>query len=169
MRISASVRLIYAMFQLHAAIEDQFGKSLISILKKNFPDQEIDIEPSSLGHKLMAIARKQLQYNDTDAMDAVQDLLTYLSVGSMYETGVKGKIVRDEAGEPVKRKTSKPWDFTRDTETWQKALDKIYSNLRTTAMSRSFEKTLKTQHDKSVEFFIILFDGGLTFEKGHIK
>ena len=170
-RIAASVRFIYAMFQLYAAVEDQFGKSLISILKKNYPDQEIDIEPASLGHKLMAIARKQLQYNDTDAMDAIQDLLTYLSVGSMYETDAKGRITYDDdTGEPLKRTTPKPWDFAKDSPTWQKALDKIYTNLRTTAISRSMGKTVKQKREKPIDkAFGVRPEGGGAPEGGEAR
>jgi hypothetical protein len=110
-------------------------------------------------------------------MDAIQHLLTYLATGPKYETEGKTKIEYEEdpatgeqtpvfkeytttvyeedpeTGEkaPVPRKTPRPWDFTKDFDTWQKALNAIYSNLRTTAMSRSFEKTRRKKTEKSVE------------------
>ena len=150
-RIAASVRLIIAMFRLFAGIEEGFGKALISILKKSYPDQEITDSPSSIGGRLMSIARKQLQYNDTDAMDAVQDLLTYLSVGSKYETNDTGKVQYDDEGEPLPRTQSKPWNFRKDFDNWKDALNAIYSNLRTTSISKSKVKTRRKKTEKSID------------------
>jgi hypothetical protein len=150
-RIAASIRLILAMFRLCAGIEEGFGRALINIIQKSFPDQKITISPSAVGGKLMGIARKQLQYNDTDAVDAVQDLLTYLSVGSKYETDAKGKVQYDADGEPVPRAKAKMWDFSKDFDTWNKALDAVYSNLRTTAITRSKVKTKRKKKERSID------------------
>jgi len=105
-------------------------------LKQQYPDQTIDVHPAAIGNKMMAIARKELQYNNDDAMDAIQDFLTYL--------------------------VSSKFDFTKETEkgrpgaaTWKKALDNIYSNLRLKAMSGSFKKFKKgesTDEDKLAHF-----------------
>ncbi|HEY8094510.1 MAG TPA: hypothetical protein VIE65_00255, partial [Methylobacter sp.] len=72
------------MFRLYAGIESDFGKAILDILRKQYPDQEITESPAAVGNKLMAIARKQLQNSDQDAMDAIQDLLTYLTTGSKF-------------------------------------------------------------------------------------
>jgi hypothetical protein len=159
-----------AMMRLYADIESGFGRSIVNILKKQFPGQEIDVQPASIGHKLMAIARKQLQNNDADAQDAIGDLLSYLATGSKYETDGEGKVQRDEEGKPIERKESKPWDFTKDTKTWQEALDKIYSNLRTTAMSRSFKKTDRMKKERTIdEAYGSRGDGGGAPEGGEGK
>lgn len=150
-RIANSIRLILAMFRLYADAATDFGKSIVDILKKQYPDQEVDADPAQIGHKLMAIARKQLQYNDQDAMDAIQDLLTYLTTGSQYEVDDKGRVQYDKEGEPIPRKSGKPWDFAKDWDTWQKALDAIYSNLRSTSMGRSITKTRRRKKERSVD------------------
>ena len=151
MRLAASTRLILAMFRLYADIETGFGKAIINILKKQFPDQSVDISPATIGHKLMAIARKQLQNNESAAMDAVQDFLTYITTGSRYETDDAGVVQRDESGEPIQRKTGKPWDFAKDWDKWEDALSAMYSNLRTTAMSGSMQKMKKTKQEKTID------------------
>jgi hypothetical protein len=140
------------MFRLYADVETGFGKAIINILKKQFPDQNVDVSPATVGHKLMAIARKQLQNNDSAAMDAVQDFLTYITTGSRYETDDAGVVQRDtETGEPIQRKTGKPWDFAKDWDKWEDALSAMYSNLRTTAMSGSMQKMKKTKQEKTID------------------
>jgi hypothetical protein len=155
MRLAASTRLILAMFRLYADVETGFGKAVVNILKKQFPDQNVDISPATVGHKLMAIARKQLQNNDSAAMDAVQDFLTYITTGSRYETDDAGVVQRetnkDGESEPIQRKTSKPWDFAKDWDKWEDALSAMYSNLRTTAMSGSMQKMKKTKQEKTID------------------
>lgn len=152
LRVANSIRLILAMFRLYADIETDFGKAILDILKKQYPDQDVNEDPARVGHKMMAIARKQLQGSDQDAMDAIQNLLTYLTTGSQYETDEKGVIKRDpETGEPVERKEPKPWDFAKDSDTWQQALDKIYSNLRTTAMGGSMSKMRRKKKERTIE------------------
>ena len=142
-RIASSVRLILAMFRLYAGIEESFGHAILNILKKQYPDQDITETASSIGHKMMAVAKRQLQNNPHDAMDAIQHLLTYITVGSKFEV--------DESGERVERKTAKPWDFRKDAPTWQEALRNIFSNLRTTAMSGSFKKTERVKREKTID------------------
>lgn len=133
-RIAASIKLIIAMWQLQAAIEDQFGRAVIDILKAQFPGQDIDISPAALGRKMLLIAKKEVQGNIDNAMDVVQDFLTYITTGS--------REVRDpETGELVERTVGSPWDFTKADKTWRGALDKILRNIKTTGISRSQQTT----------------------------
>ncbi len=141
-RTAGSFRLIVAMWRLYAGIETDFGRAVIDILKKQYPDQDVSEHPGTVGNKLMAIARKQLQNNESDAMDSIQELLTYLTTGSKFEQGEDGR---------VERKTAKPWDFAKDFKTWQEALRAIYSNLRTNAMGRSVSKSKKKKRERSVD------------------
>lgn len=179
-RIAPSIRLAYTIFRLAAGIEEGFGKAIIDILKQQYPNAEEEMEtegiiPSKVGGKLLAIARKELQYNDIEAMDAAQDLLTYIATGSQYETGPEGQVERDEIpatkykktkeGEiievpdpeasptslPKKREKPKPFDFTKGSKTWKEALGNIYSNMRTTAMSRSMGKFKKKEVETGIE------------------
>jgi hypothetical protein len=122
-RIANSVRLIFAMFRLVADIETGFGKALLDILKAQFPDQEVDANPSQVGHKMMNIALKQLQRNPADAMDSIQDWLTYISVGY--------------GGDP---ENPQSYPFDRDHDTWQAALKDAYTNLRKRSISKSRQK-----------------------------
>lgn len=119
-RIANSVRLIFAMFRLVADIESGFGKAILDILKRQFPDQDVDANPAQVGHKMMAIALKELQRNPSDAMDAIQDWLTYVSVGY--------------GGDPD---NPQPYPFDRDHDTWQSALKDAYTNLRKRSISKS--------------------------------
>ncbi|MGW8180322.1 MAG: hypothetical protein ACWGQW_16420, partial [bacterium] len=150
-RIAHSVRLILAMFRLYADIETDFGKAIVQILKRQYPDQDVDIDPARLGRKLMAIARGQLQGNDDKAMDAIQDFLTYISVGSKYETDERGVVQRDEDGNPIERSEPKPWDFRKDFDTWKKALNAMYSNLKQNAKGRSMSRMKKEKQERSVD------------------
>lgn len=120
LRIANSVRLIYAMFRLAADIETGFGKALLDILQSQFPDQDVDASPSQVGHKMMNIALKELQKNPSDAMDSIQDWLTYISVGY--------------GGDPENPQT---YPFNRDHDTWEEALKHAYSNLRKRSISKS--------------------------------
>lgn len=149
--LAASTRLILAMFRLYAAVEDQIGKVVIDLLKRQFPDQVIDMTPSQIGGKLLGIARRELQGNDADAQDAVSEFLTYITVGSQYETDENGRIQRDEEGEPIPRKKAKPFDFTKASATWQEALKKMFSNIRTTAISRSKGKMTKQKKERDID------------------
>jgi hypothetical protein len=169
-RIANSVRLILAMFRLYADIETDFGKGALEILKRAYPDQNIDADPAQVGHKLMNIARKQLQYNDQDAMDAIQEYLAYVSTGSKYETDEEGRRAKfkvDEAGDPVldeagkpipdpdgeyiPRITPDPFDFATGAETWQEALGNMYSNLRRKGITRSQKKIEKGQKERGID------------------
>ena len=152
LRISNSIRLILSIFRLYAGIEEGFGESILQILEDQYPDQFIDMDPARLGHKLMGIARRQTQGNDSDAMDAIQDLLTYLSTGPRFKRDDKGKTIVDPTtGKMEETEESKPWDFTKDSDTWQEALVKIYSNLKSTAMSKSMGKMRKTKQERSID------------------
>jgi len=108
------------MFRLVADIETGFGRAVLDILKKQFPDQDVDADPSQVGHKMMNIALKELQRNPADAMDAIQDWLTYISVGY--------------GGDPD---NPQPYPFDRDHETWQEALKDAFTNLRKRSISKS--------------------------------
>ena len=132
-RLSASTRLILAVLHLSADIAEGFGKAVIDILQKQYPEmkQELAEDPAyaenaaaSIGHKLVAIARKQLQYNEQDAYDAIQDLLVYLT-SSKFDFKAKSK-----KGNP-------------GAKNWRQALNNVYTNLRGRAMSRSFKKFKK--------------------------
>jgi len=142
-RIANSIRLAYVIIRLAASIEESFGNAVLDILKRQYPDQSIDVTPNQVGNKLMQIAKRQLQNNPSDSMDAVQDLLTYLSTGSRFET--------DEETGRSERKTKKEWDFTKDWKTWKEALSAIYSNMRTTSMGRSMNKSRKKKFERSVD------------------
>ena len=143
--------MILAMFRLYADIETDFGKGILEILKRQYPDQDVNANPAQVGHKMMNIARKQLQGNDTESMDAIQDLLTYLATGSKHETDERGVIQRDEDGQPIERTEPKPWDFAKDWDTWEKALNAIYSNLKSTAMSRSMGGFKRKKKERGIE------------------
>lgn len=131
------------MFKLSADIATGFGQAVLDILKKQYPDQTIDVTPGSVGGKLLAIARKQNQGDDSRAMDAVQDFLTYISIGGQYEVS--------ENGTRTKRTTPKPWDFKKDFGTWQEALQAIYSNVRRRSMDKSMDNSKRRKREKSVD------------------
>ena len=168
-RIANSVRLILAMFRLYADISTDFGKAALAILKREYPGQNITADPAQVGHKMMNIARKQLQYNDEDAMDAIQDYLTYVSTGSQYETDDEGRRAKfkvedgepvlddegypipDSEGEYIPRVTPNPFDFSAGAATWQDALGNMYSNLRTKGITRSKKKIEKGQKERGID------------------
>jgi len=168
--IANSVRLILAMFRLYADIETDFGKAALVLLKRAYPDQKIDADPAQVGHKMMNIARKQLQYNDTDAMDAIQEYLAYVSTGSKFETDEEGnrakfkvdeegnpvldeegKPIPDPEGEYISRVTPDPFDFAAGAETWQEALGNMYSNLRRKGITRSMKKIERGQKERGID------------------
>jgi hypothetical protein len=157
-RIAASIRLILAMLRLSADIETGFGKAIVQILKKQYPDQDVTADPAQVGHKMMAIARKQNQNDPQRAMDALQDYLTYISTGSAFEkdAGPGGQFVREtdpETGEKkrVPRSKAAPFDFTKAHPTWQEALDDIYSNIRRKGMSNSISWTKAQKRTKDID------------------
>lgn len=150
-RIANSVRLILAMFRLYADVEAGFGKAIINILKKNFPDQNVDISPGRLGHKMMMIARRQLQGNDDKAMDAIQEYLTYITTGSKNETDEEGNVKKDEDGNPIRRSTPNPFNFAKHFSTWESALNAIYSNIKRSAMGRSMTQSKKRKQEKGID------------------
>lgn len=158
-RLASSVRMILAMFRLYADIETGFGKAVLDILKKQYPDQKVTADPASVGHKLMAIARKQNQYDDQRAMDSVQDLMAYL-VGAGAATKKEREVEVDDPKSPTGKRPDtevfyergKAWDFaTQTAKTWQEALDAIYSNLRKRAMSKSIDNQKRKKREQSVD------------------
>jgi len=125
-QLASSTRFILAMFRLiAAAFEDGVGRGVISILKKQYPDADIDANPSQVGNKLMNIVKKQVQGSETDAQDALQDFLRYL--------------VESE------------FDFTKGSKTWREAINNIYSNARTKAISYSMSKMKKVKRTKGID------------------
>lgn len=139
------------MMRLYAGIESNFGKAVLDILRKQYPGQEITETAGSIGAKLMSIARKQLQGNDTNSEEAIQNFLTYITTGSTHETDERGVIKRDEDGEPIMRTTGKPWDFAKDFDNWNDALRAMFNNLRTTAMSGSMGNSRRKKNERSVD------------------
>jgi hypothetical protein len=157
--IAASTRLILAMFRIIAGIEEDFGRAVVDILKKQYPDQNVDINPATVGHRLMSVARKQNQGDDQRAMDAIQDFLAYL-VGAGQATEKEVKIEIDDPRSPTgKRPGTKTvyergdeWNFeTQTAKTWQEALDAIYSNVRLRGMSKSMEHMKRKKKEKSID------------------
>jgi len=113
------------MFRLYADINTGLGKGLLDLLKKSYPGETIDMNPQAVGAKLMNIAKKQVQQDETRAQDVIQDFLTYL--------------------------VSKDWDFKKDFPKWQDALDAIYTNVRRRAISESMGKSRKKKRERSIE------------------
>lgn len=142
-RVSASVRLILAMFRLYADIETGFGRAVLDILRKQYPNAKIDINPATVGHKMMAIARREVQNNDSDAYDVLQKFLTYIATGSEWVT--------DDGGQRTKRTESTPFDFTKDSPTWEDALKNIYSNIRLRGIEVSKGKTNRGKKERSID------------------
>lgn len=142
-RIAASVRVILAMFRLYADIESGFGRAIIDLLKKQYPGAEIDVPAGTIGHKMMAIARREVQNNDSDAYDVLQKFLTYITTGSEF--------VSDPEGNRVRRTKAEPFDFTKESPTWQDALKNIYSNIRLRGIEVSKGKTNRGKKERSVD------------------
>ncbi len=160
-RIATSIRLVLAMMRLYAGVEAQFGKALLDILRKQYPDQEITESDAAVGNKLMMIARKQLQGNDTDSMDAIQKFLMYLTTGS-----TSSDIDYDDDGKAI----GKVWDFRKDFDTWQEALRAAFNNLRTTSMSNSIVKTKKKKSERSIDdAFGVRGEGGGDKSEGEAR
>lgn len=136
--ISPGIRLAYVIIRLAADIERGFGLAILQILEEQYPDQTIEVTPSEIGNKMMAIARRQLQNNNADAMDAVQDFLTYIMTGTEF-------VGAEEGEERKKRTVSEPWNFRKDFDKWKDALNAIYSNLKRRSMSRSIGKSKKKE------------------------
>jgi len=172
-RIASSIRLLLAMFRLTADIESGFGKAVVDILKKQYPDQVVDADPAQVGHKMMAISRKQNQYDDQRSMDALQDFLTYITTGSEYQKDPEtGKYVYEEDPETgekrrAPRKAPAPWDFKKDFKTWQEALGAIYSNIRLRGMSQSMGYSKSQKRTKDIDkAFGVRPEGGGASEGG---
>jgi len=128
-RVARSVRFMLAMFQLIAEVRQSlvrdFGRAVLDMLKKQYPDQTIGIDPATVGNKMLNIAKKQNQYDEQRSIDAIQDFLTYL--------------------------VSKDWNFAKDFPKWEDALGAIYSNIRLRAMSKSIEHQKSKKRTKGIE------------------
>lgn len=165
-KISASVRLVMAMFRLQAGIESNFGRMVKDILKTQYPSQKKEIDAGvsdiSLGQKLMNIALKQQQYDQVKAEEAVQEFLIYITTGPKFERDPKGKTLKrpvlTESGEPipgeferVPSQKAKPWNFAKDFDNWEDALAALYSNLRNRSMSDSMGRFKKQKMERSID------------------
>jgi hypothetical protein len=171
-KISASIRLIMAMFRLYAGMEASWGRVVKDILRKQYPDAKAEIDSGmsdqALGQKMLAIAMKQTQYDETKAQDAVQNALAYFSTGTTrYESAEEQEERYQERLEEYKQKptdskgkkkappeppkTPQPFDFTKGSPTWEDALRNIYSNIRTKAMSGSMGYTKKEKRERSID------------------
>lgn len=125
-KIAASIRLIFAVMSLTAAgITEGFGKAILDILKKQYPGQTIDADPAQVGNKIMSISRRENQYNDERSMDAIQDYLTYL--------------------------ISSNWNFAKDFQRWQDALNAVYTNVRKRAITKSIQTQRQKKTTKSID------------------
>jgi hypothetical protein len=123
--IAPSIRLLLAMFRLYADINTGLGRGLLELIKKSYPGEKIDPDPQAIGAKLMNIAKKQVQQDETRAQDVIQEFLSYL--------------------------VSKNWDFKKDFPRWQDALDAIYTNVRRRAISESMGKSRQKKREKGVD------------------
>ena len=113
------------MMRLYADINTGLGRGLLELIKKSYPGEKIDLDPQSIGAKLMNIAKKQVQQDETRAQDVIQEFLSYL--------------------------VSKNWDFKKDFPKWQDALDAIYTNVRRRAISESMGKTRQKKRERTVD------------------
>lgn len=144
-RISAVTRTFIAALQyakIDMNIAMNFGKAVLNILRKNFPDdpkhpeKNVDMSPefcAEVGKKMYYIARKEVQYNEQDAYDLVQEFLTYIATGTDRPVNVYDK----KTGELIKEAVpNQPFDF-KSSKNWKTALGNIYYNLKTRGISRS--------------------------------
>lgn len=148
-RLSGSVRLILAVFNLRASITENWGQAILDILSKQYPnmleemaeDERYKENPAAtIGYRMLMKAKREVQNNETDAFDAVQDFLRYL-------------IESDYDFRPRKRKDGK----TSGADTWRRALNNIMSNIRARAMSHSFRKFDRGQTTDSELYAHLLY------------
>ena len=125
LRISTSVRFVLAVMRLIAGNAENWGKYIVDLLKKQYPDQNVDADPGQVGRKLMYIAMKENQYNQDRAMDAIADWFKYI--------------------------IEKKWDFSKDSKTWEEALANIYTNVRRRSMTKSIDNQKRKKRDKTVD------------------
>lgn len=130
-RIAASIRLAYLMLRLAASIEDNFGRTVLDILKKQYPEQlqDIDLTATQMGHMMVNSARRELQNDTQAAYDAVQDFLLKIMPTKVKPTGFDFKA-------PTKKGNP-------GASTWKQAFRNMLNNIRTTAMSSSMRKFRK--------------------------
>ena len=144
-RIANRVRLFIAAIQKYADTVANFGRAVLDILKKQYPDQTVDINPAQVGHKMFNIAKRELQRSPEDAMDLIQEFLTYITTG----TDTPREVVDKETGEITKEAVKgEPWNFKKDFDKWEDALRAIYNNLRRRGISRSRTKFTKEMVQK---------------------
>jgi len=166
-RISASVRLAYVMLRLAADIQTQFGKYVLDILKRQYPESVDEINArftgTQLGNIMVSKAKRELQNDESAALDAVQEFLFKIAERSGVDTS---KLTQHEIDEIDEMKSKGTWDakkhpkyqvrpefdFKAKTKsgapgaaTWNRALNNILNNVRTTAMSMSMNRFKKVQ------------------------
>lgn len=141
--ISASVRLIYAMLRLAADIETSLGRHILEILKRQYPDQagEIDLNGTQIGNMMVSKAKKELQGDYAEALDAVQNFMIKI-------VGRKDRPEFDFRG-PTKKGSP-------GAKTWKQALNNILNNVKTTAMSQSMSR-FRSKKDPAEEYGELLF------------
>jgi hypothetical protein len=143
-RISASIRLLFAMFSLKASIEENYGRGLKDLFKNMFPDQAGEIESqmsaSAVGQKLMGIVLKQVQYDHTRAEDVLADFFQYLLGGKQKIDPGTGDVI-----------SPTPYDYSKNFDHWDDALDALYANLRNRAMSESMGYFKKKKQTKTID------------------
>lgn len=125
--IAPSIRLLFAMFNLQAAISDSlktnWGNLVQKILREQFPEAEFDMTAYQMGDQMFRKALRELQHNEEDASDAVQDFLMYIT--------------------SAKTDFRKPSKRSPGAANWKQAYRFLLRNLRGRAMSHSFKKFRK--------------------------
>jgi hypothetical protein len=167
-RIANSIRFIFAVVRLRTAydydvLKRGFGKALLDILKKQFPDQDVDADPYQVGHRMFVKVLKEMQNQPDVTVEIIQDWLKYITTGS---DNVRVPVIDPDTGKPEKDKKGKPvtklvprdlaehgldpWDFAKDHKTWQRALNDALANLRLRGITESrkqFEKKQVEEED----------------------
>ena len=142
-RISSSIRFMYAMLRLAADVETSLGRHILEILKRQYPEQagEIDLNGTQIGHMMVNKAKKELQGDYAEALDAVQNFMIKI----------------------VKRNDRPEFDFRADSakgspgaKTWKQALNNILNNVKTTAMSQSMSR-FRSKKDPVEEYGELLY------------
>lgn len=138
------------MFRLYAGVADSFGKALIDMMYKQYPDQVAEMKadpnasPSAVGNKLMGIAKSENQGSIDRAEDALQNWFTYL---------VKSN-----------------WNFAKDFPTYKEALKAAYSNARARSISKSMDTSRKKKFEKSIDdTYGVRGEGGSDPEGGEAR
>jgi hypothetical protein len=131
------------MLRLAADVETSLGRHILEILKRQYSDQagEIDLSGTQIGHMMVNKAKKELQGDYAEALDAVQNFMIKI----------------------VKRNDRPEFDFRADSakgspgaKTWKQALNNILNNVKTTAMSQSMSR-FRSKKDPSEEYGELLY------------